>query len=80
MVKLAPADRVKYRVQHPHQGPSFTGVATVVSISVDGQAITVMLDGDGGPATYPYDVLELETPDPSRDEPPRIVRRISYGR
>jgi hypothetical protein len=79
MVRLEPKDRVRYRVQHPHQQPSFKGGATVITISGDRQAVTVDLDGDGGRATYPYEVLELETPDPSREVKPTSVRRIPYG-
>jgi hypothetical protein len=46
----------------------------------EGQTIWVVLDNNGGRACYPFDKLELETPDPSRDEEPRVVRRIPYGR
>jgi hypothetical protein len=47
---------------------------------IQGQTIWVALDNNGGRACYPFDKLELETPDPSRNEQPSIVRRIPYGR
>jgi hypothetical protein len=57
-------DRVMHRrPKHSFQKPSFNCGGTVVK----GPPVTVKLDGNGGQHTYPSEVLELETPDPSRE-------------
>jgi multidrug efflux pump subunit AcrA (membrane-fusion protein) len=77
MVRFEPKDRVRYRVRRPHQAPTFQGGGTVLSVSEDGQTVTVNVD-IGGPYPYPAKDLELETPDPAREEKPTMVRRKPY--
>jgi hypothetical protein len=48
-------------------------------VEIQGQNISVDFDNKGGRACLPFDKLELEAPDSSREEPPSAVRRRPYG-
>ena len=79
MRQFVKGDRVRYKKPRlPHIRPTFEGGGTVDL--VQGKTIWVVLDGNGGRACYDADDLELETPDPSREEKPTgASRRIPFG-